>query len=67
MPTSVQVPALSGGSAIAPLFSNRLRFLEVPPSSVWLSIFGGIPVAYEFVTCSPNSPRVRKLSLRQWA
>jgi hypothetical protein len=50
-----------------PLFSNRLRFLDVTLRRVWLSIFGGIPVAHVFVTFSPNSPRVRKLSLRQWA
>ena len=37
-----------------PLFSNRLRFLEVTPSSVWLSIFGGIPVAYVFVHLLPE-------------
>ncbi len=42
------------GLAIVHLFSNRLRFLDVTPRSVWLSIFGGISVAYVFVHLLPE-------------
>lgn len=36
------------------LFSNRLRFLDGPPRSAWLSIAGGISVAYVFVHLLPE-------------
>lgn len=42
------------GLAFVHLFSNRLRFLDVTPRSVWLSIFGGISVAYVFVHLLPE-------------
>jgi hypothetical protein len=37
------------GLVIVHLFSNRLRFLNVTPRNIWLSIFGGISVSYVFV------------------
>lgn len=42
------------GLAIVHLFSNRLRFLDVTPRSIWLSISGGISVAYVFVHLLPE-------------
>ncbi len=42
------------GLAVVHLFSNRLRFLNVTPRSIWLSIFGGISVSYVFVHLLPE-------------
>ncbi len=42
------------GLAGVHLFSNRLRFLDVTPRSIWLSIAGGISVAYVFVHLLPE-------------
>ncbi|MDQ3924476.1 MAG: ZIP family metal transporter, partial [Actinomycetota bacterium] len=42
------------GLVIVHLFSNRLRFLNVTPRSIWLSIFGGISVSYVFVHLLPE-------------
>ena len=36
------------------LFSGRLRFLEGDPRSVWLSLAGGVSVAYVFVHLLPE-------------
>jgi hypothetical protein len=36
---------LAGGLAAVHLFSSKLRFLDVTPRSIWLSIAGGIFVA----------------------
>ena len=54
--TSVTIVSLLAvvGLALVHLFSNRLRFLDVTPRSVWLSIFGGISVAYIFVHLLPE-------------
>jgi hypothetical protein len=54
--TSVTIVSLLAvvGLALVHLFSNRLRFLDVTPRSVWLSIFGGISVAYVFVHLLPE-------------
>ena len=40
--------------SIVHLFSNRLRFLDGSPRSIWLSIAGGISVAYVFVHLLPE-------------
>lgn len=42
------------GLVVVHLFSNRLRFLDVTPRSIWLSIAGGISVAYVFVHLLPE-------------
>ncbi len=45
---------LAIGLAFVHLFSGRLRFLDVTPRSIWLSIAGGISVAYIFVHVLPD-------------
>lgn len=40
--------------ALAHLFSGMLRFLEGTPRSVWLSMAGGVSVAYVFVHLLPE-------------
>ncbi len=42
------------GLVVIHLFSNRLRFLDDTPRSIWLSIAGGISVAYVFVHLLPE-------------
>ena len=42
------------GLVVVHLFSNRLRFLDGTPRSIWLSIAGGISVAYVFVHLLPE-------------
>jgi hypothetical protein len=42
------------GLAIVHLFSSRLRFLDGTPRSIWLSIAGGISVAYVFIHLLPE-------------
>jgi zinc transporter ZupT len=51
--TVVSLLAVLGLVAVH-LFSNRLRFLDVTPRSIWLSIAGGISVAYVFVHLLPE-------------
>lgn len=36
------------------LFSHRLRFLDGTPRSIWLSLAGGVSVAYVFVHLLPE-------------
>jgi hypothetical protein len=40
--------------ALAHLFSAKLRFLDGTPRSIWLSIGGGVSVAYVFVHLLPE-------------
>ena len=42
------------GLVVVHLISNRLRFLDGTPRSSWLSIAGGISVAYVFVYLLPE-------------
>jgi zinc transporter ZupT len=42
------------GLAFAHLFANRLRFLDGTPRSRWLSIAGGVSVAYVFMHLLPE-------------
>ncbi len=42
------------GLAAVHLFSGRLRFLEGTPRSIWLSMAGGVSVAYVFVHLLPE-------------
>ncbi len=45
---------LAAGLASVHLFAGRVSFLDVTPRSVWLSIAGGISVAYVFVHLLPD-------------
>lgn len=47
------LPAVAGLAAVH-LFSGRLRFLDATPRSVWLSVAGGVSVAYVFVHLLPE-------------
>lgn len=42
------------------LFSGKLRFLEGTPRSIWLSIAGGVSVAYVFVHLLPELSRAQE-------
>ena len=42
------------GLAAIHLYSGRMRFLDVLPRSRWLSVAGGISVAYVFVHLLPD-------------
>ncbi len=48
------------GLVVVHLVSNRLRFLEGNPHSIWLSMAGGVSVTYVFSTSCPSSPRARR-------
>ena len=48
------------GLVVVHLFSNRLRFLEGTPRSIWLSIAGVISVAYVFVHLLPELAEVQE-------
>jgi zinc transporter ZupT len=45
---------LAAGLAAIHLYSGRMRFLDVLPRSRWLSVAGGISVAYVFVHLLPD-------------
>ncbi len=49
----ISLLALAGLVAVH-LFSDRLRFLDGTPRSIWLSVAGGISVAYVFVHLLPE-------------
>jgi len=51
---SVLSGLLAVGLAGVHLFSSKLRFLDVTPRSIWLSIAGGISVAYVFAHILPD-------------
>ncbi|MER3494566.1 MAG: hypothetical protein C4323_21315 [Mastigocladus sp. ERB_26_2] len=40
--------------ALVHIFSGKLRFLEVTPRSIWLSLADGVSVAYVFVHILPE-------------
>ncbi len=42
------------GLAVVHLFSGRMCFLEGTPRSIWLSVAGGVSVAYVFVHLLPE-------------
>ena len=52
--TVVSLLTVVGLVVVQHLFSNRLRFLEDTPRSIWLSIAGGISVAYVFIHLLPE-------------
>jgi zinc transporter ZupT len=45
---------LALGLALVHLFAGRLRFLDVTPRSIWLSMSGGASVSYVFVHLLPE-------------
>lgn len=51
---AVLVPAFAIGLAIVHLIAGKLRFLDVVPRSRWLSMAGGVSVAYVFVHLLPE-------------
>lgn len=51
---AVLVPAFAVGLAIVHLIAGKLRFLDVIPRSRWLSMAGGVSVAYIFVRVLPE-------------
>lgn len=54
--TAIQVVALLAalGLALVHLYGGKLRFLEGTPRSIWLSVAGGVSVAYVFVHLLPE-------------
>lgn len=54
-PLSILVSLLTAvGLALAHLLSRKLRFLDGSPRSIWLSLAGGVSVAYVFVHLLPE-------------
>lgn len=54
-PDTSPLPALFAfGLALAHFFSSKLRFLHIIPRSRWLSVAGGVSVAYVFVHIFPE-------------
>lgn len=51
-----RLPALFAlaGFVLVHLWAGRLRFLDVTPRSIWLSVAGGVSVAYVFVHVLPE-------------
>jgi hypothetical protein len=47
--------------ALVHLLAGRLRFLEVVPRSRWLSLAGGVSVAYVFVHILPDLPAAQNV------
>jgi hypothetical protein len=54
MPTTATTILIAGGLAAVHLFASRLRFLAVVPRSQYLSMAGGVSVAYVFVHLLPE-------------
>ena len=44
----------AAGLAVVHLLSGKLRFFEVTPRSIWLSMAGGVSVAYVFIHLLPE-------------
>jgi hypothetical protein len=55
-PTAVLIAAHATTAVLIAihLFSGRLRFLGGTPRSIWLSIAGGVSVAYVFIYLLPE-------------
>jgi zinc transporter ZupT len=60
--TAVQSVALVAalGLALVHLYAGKLRFLEGTPRSIWLSVAGGVSVAYVFVHLLPEVSEVQE-------
>lgn len=48
------------GLALVHLYAGKLRFLEGTPRSIWLSVAGGVSVAYVFVHLLPEVSEVQE-------
>lgn len=48
------------GFVLVQLFAGNLRFLEIIPRSRWLSVSGGISVAYVFIHLFPEMENAQK-------
>lgn len=57
MPFPVPAFAAAFTLALVHIFTGRLRFLDTTPRSVWLSVAGGVSVAYVFVHVLPELSR----------
>lgn len=62
--TLVVTGLLTLGLALTHLFSGRVRFLDMTPRSLWLSIAGGVSVAYVFVHIFPELSEWQELLVR---
>lgn len=51
---TILAPVFALGLAVVHLFSGRLRFVNVIPRSRWLSMAGGVSVAYVFIHILPE-------------
>lgn len=49
------------GLALVHLYAGKLRFLEGTPRSIWLSVAGGVSVAYVFVHLLPEVSEVQEV------
>ena len=49
------------GLALTHLLAGKLRFLDGTPRSVWLSVAGGVSVAYVFVHLLPEVSEVQEV------
>ena len=54
------------GLAAVHLFASRLRFLEVRPRSRWLSLAGGMAVAYVFIRVFPELHEAQRRLVEAW-
>jgi len=52
--SSLHLLAAAGLLALVHLFGGQLLFLQVQPRSIWLSLGGGISVAYVFLHLLPE-------------
>ncbi len=57
MPITILAGIYAGILVLVHLFSSNLRFLAVIPRSRWLSIAGGVAIAYIFVHLIPELNR----------
>ncbi|GIV97879.1 MAG: hypothetical protein KatS3mg057_2536 [Herpetosiphonaceae bacterium] len=53
--------ALAGVLALVHVFAGKLRFLDVIPRSRWLSIAGGVSVAYVFMHIFPELSKAQRM------
>jgi hypothetical protein len=52
--SDLHIFAAAGLLALVHLFGGQLRFLQAQPRSIWLSLGGGISVAYVFIHLLPK-------------
>ena len=54
MPETLLSGVVAAAFALTHIFGAQMRFLQVTPRSIWLSIAGGVSVAYVFVHLLPE-------------